>query len=69
MVMVYGVATGTHQGDFMGLPATGKALRWTGIAIYRFNDEGKIDGRWQEFDGMTLFMQLGLIAPPGSASA
>jgi steroid delta-isomerase-like uncharacterized protein len=69
LVMVYGVATGTHQGDFMGLPPDGKKLRWTGIAIYRFNGDGKIDGRWQEFDGIGLFMQLGLIPPMGGAQA
>lgn len=69
LVMVYGVATGTHLGNFMGLPATGKKLRWTGVAIYRFNDDGKIDGRWQEFDGLSLFAQLGLIQLPGSPGA
>ena len=68
LVAAYGVLHGTHMGDFMGLPATNKAVKWTGIAIYRFNDEGKIDGRWQEFDGVGLFQQLGLI-PSGPASA
>jgi steroid delta-isomerase-like uncharacterized protein len=69
LVMVYGVATGTHQGDFMGLAPTGKKLRWTGIAIYRFNDDGFIDGRWQEFDGIGLFTQLGMIPPMGLGGA
>jgi len=65
-VMVYGVATGTHEGTFMGLAPTHKKLRWTGVAIYRFNDDGLIDGRWQEIDGLGLFTQLGLIPPIGS---
>lgn len=64
-VVVYGVATGTHQGAFLGLEPTGKKLRWTGTAIYRFNDDGLIDGRWQEFDGLGLFTQLGLVPPMG----
>jgi predicted ester cyclase len=68
MVVVYGVASGTHLGELMGLPPTGKKITWTGIAIYRFNDEGKIDGRWQEFDAMGLFQQLGLIPPMGGAA-
>ena len=68
-VVVYGVASGTHQGDFFGLPATGKKVSWTGIVIYRFNDDGKIDGRWQEFDGLGLFQQLGLTPPTGGAQA
>jgi steroid delta-isomerase-like uncharacterized protein len=65
LVMVYGVASGTHKGEFMGLPPTGKKLSWTGMAVYRFNDQGKIDGRWQEFDGVSLLTQLGLIPPMG----
>ena len=67
LVFVYGISTGTHLGEFMSLPPTGKSLRWSGAAIYRFNDEGLIDGRWQEFDGMGLFQQLGIIPSPDSA--
>jgi steroid delta-isomerase-like uncharacterized protein len=67
LVFVYGISTGTHLGEFMFLPATGKSLRWSGAAIYRFNDEGLIDGRWQEFDGVGLFQQLGIIPSPDSA--
>lgn len=69
LVMVYGTLTGTNEGEFMGHPATGKKVQWTGIAIYRFNDEGKIDGRWQEFDGLGLFQQLGLAPTAGGAQA
>jgi steroid delta-isomerase-like uncharacterized protein len=65
-VVAYGVATGTHDGPFLGLPPTGKQLRWTGMAIYQFDADGKIVGRWQEIDGLGLFGQLGLIPPPPS---
>ncbi len=68
-VTVYGVQSGTHKGELMGLPPTGKKITWTGIAIYRFNEDGKIDGRWQEFDGLSMFQQLGLIPPIGGAAA
>lgn len=63
IVMVYGEASGTNTGTFMNRAPTGKRVVWTGVAIYRFNDEGKIDGRWQEFDGLGLFQQLGIIPP------
>lgn len=63
LVAVYGVASGTHDGPFMGLPPTGRSLRWTGMAIYRFDGEGRIAERWQEIDGLGLFGQLGLIPP------
>jgi predicted ester cyclase len=69
LVMVYGPASGTNTGPFLGKQPTGKKAHWTGIAIYRFNDEGKIDGRWQEFDGLGLFTQLGIIPPMGGAGA
>ena len=67
--MVYGEASGTNSGSFMNRPPTGKKIVWTGVAIYRFNDDGKIDGRWQEFDGLGLFAQLGIIPPMFGASA
>jgi predicted ester cyclase/fermentation-respiration switch protein FrsA (DUF1100 family) len=69
LVMVYGVASGTFKGEFMGIQPTGKKISWTGVAIYRFNDEGKIDGRWQEFDAISLFTQMGIIPPMGPAGA
>jgi steroid delta-isomerase-like uncharacterized protein len=66
LVAVWGVATGTHDGPFMGLPPSGRALRWTGMAIYRLDADGLIAERWQEIDGLALFAQLGLLpAPPG----
>lgn len=67
LVAVYGVASGTHDGPFMGLAPTGRSLRWTGMAIYRFDGDGRIAERWQEIDGLGLFGQLGLIPPPGPA--
>ena len=69
LVVAYGVASGTHDGPFMGLPPTGKAMRWTGVAIYRFDDQGRIAERWQEIDGLGLFAQLGLLPPPGGPPA
>ncbi len=68
-VLVYGPASGTNTGTLFGQPATNKRAEWTGMAIYRFNDEGKIDGRWQEIDGVKMFTDLGLIAPAGGAKA
>lgn len=64
LVAVWGVATGTHDGPFMGLPPSGRALRWTGMAIYRMDTAGLITERWQEIDGLALFAQLGLLPPP-----
>jgi len=69
LVVVYGVASGTHDGPFMGLPPTGNVLRWTGIAIYRLDADGRIAERWQEIDGLGLFGQLGLLPPMAAPPA
>lgn len=49
-------ARGTHRGDFMGNPPTGKAIGWTEIHIYRMS-EGKIAEHWVEFALHQLLMQ------------
>jgi steroid delta-isomerase-like uncharacterized protein len=68
MAAVRGIQTGTHLGNFLGMvPATGKKVEWTGTAIFRFNDQGRIVERWQDLDNLSLFQQLGVIPPFGSA--
>lgn len=68
MAAVRGIQTGTHEGNFLGMvPPTGKSVEWTGTAIFRFNDEGKIVERWQDLDNLSLFQQLGVIPAFGSA--
>ena len=53
-------ATGTHQGEMMGIPPTGKSVTVTGIAIDRF-EEGQSVKHWEVFDQMGLMQQLGVI--------
>ena len=57
--------TGTHQGEFMGVPATGKPVRVWGIVIDRLEDVRIKDTRII-MDTLGLMMQLGAIAPPGA---
>ena len=52
--------TGTHQGEFMGVPATGNKVTVTGIGIDRIVD-GKIVEHWEQFDAMGMMQQLGAI--------
>jgi predicted ester cyclase len=68
---VRGTLGGLHQGNFMGFaPPTGKRLSWTGTAIMRFNHQGLIDARWQEWDGLSVMQQMGVIpAQPGGSEA
>ena len=57
--------TGTHQGEFMGVPATGKPVRVWGIVIDRLED-GRIKDTRIIVDTLGLMMQLGAVAPPGA---
>lgn len=64
-----GTITGTHLGPFMGAPPTGKSVAWTGIIIYRLDEDGMVVERWQDFDAMSMLQQLGVIPSPGAAPA
>jgi steroid delta-isomerase-like uncharacterized protein len=59
-VVIRAVINGTHQGDLMGIPATGKQVRLPGILIDRVED-GKIIERWASWDLIGLMNQLGLM--------
>ena len=59
-------ATGTQQGEFMGMPATGKAVDVQLIDIIRFGDDGLAHEHWGVLDTMTMMQQLGAVpdGPP-----
>ena len=57
-------ASGTHQGDYMGMPATGKSFSIGAVDIFRF-EGGKIVERWGQGDTMGMMQQLGVMPPPG----
>lgn len=58
---------GTHQGEYLGRPPTGKQVTWTGITIYRIVDGKVVEERGEE-DTLALVQQLGMIPTSGSAS-
>jgi len=51
---------GTHQGDFIGIPPTGKTFEMTNTAIFRIAD-GKWAETWATVDNLGLLQQLGVI--------
>jgi steroid delta-isomerase-like uncharacterized protein len=57
------IIKGTHEGEFMGIPATGKKIELSGILISRI-ENGKIVEEWQELDNMGFMMQLGMELKP-----
>lgn len=52
--------TGTHDGEYMGIPPTGKIGETHGIMVHRFED-GKIVEAWAVWDALGQFQQLGVI--------
>lgn len=57
-------ARGIHNGPFMGLPPTGKAITMTGMEIFRL-ESGKIAELWGEANLLGLMQQLGILPPIG----
>jgi hypothetical protein len=55
--------TGTQRGDYMGVPPTGKSVRYDEIFIFRFAG-GRIAETWGVVDVFAQMRQLGVIAPP-----
>ena len=56
--------SGTNQGEFMGIDATGNRVTITGIDILRVNADGKIVEHWGNFDDLGMMQQLGVMEPP-----
>ena len=57
--------TGTQDGDFQGMPASGKAVDIQLIDIFAFADDGRVREHWGVLDLMTMMQQLGLV-PAGA---
>ncbi|MDD7936996.1 ester cyclase [Actinomycetospora lutea] len=55
--------TGRHDGDFMGVPATGREIAMPGITILHFRD-GRCAERWTCSDMLGLLVQVGAVPPP-----
>lgn len=52
------VLAGTHQGDLIGVAATGRTVQFGGTDIIRVQD-GRIAEHWGSTDTMSLMQQLG----------
>ena len=64
LVVIRWSTSGTHQGEFMGIPPTGKRISLAGITIMRV-DDGLFIEDWTEMDAIGLMQQLGAIPAPG----
>jgi len=59
---------GTHKGEVMGIPATGKQVVISGVSIHRIAT-GKIAEGWINFDALGMMQQLGVIPAPGQGGS
>ena len=66
-VVVRWSAVMTHTGDHLGIPATNKKVRITGITIARIA-KGKIIEGWDNWDQLALMQQLSTAASTAAAS-
>jgi steroid delta-isomerase-like uncharacterized protein len=57
-VVARATGRGTHLGEYMGIPPTGKTVKVSWIAIYRVAN-GKLAEHWQHIDELGLRQQLG----------
>jgi predicted ester cyclase len=55
--------TGTHDGEFMGIPPTGKKFDVAVIDIIEFRDDQAI-AHWGVMDNAAMMEQLGVAGPP-----
>ena len=55
---------GTHQGEFFGVPATGRRGEISGINIDRVDESGKVVEEWASYDLLGAMRQLGAISEP-----
>jgi steroid delta-isomerase-like uncharacterized protein len=63
-VVTSGVFTGTHLGNFQGLPATGQSLSVAVMHIDRISD-GRVVEHWGQGDQAGMMQQLGIVPIPG----
>ena len=59
-VVVRWTNTGTHVGEFAGIPPTGRSFQIAGIDVYRI-ESGRLAEHWHVIDELRLLQQLGVI--------
>ena len=66
-VVIHWTGTGTHKGQFLGMPPTNKKASVTGTSIFRI-EGGKIVEEWANWNLMTMMEQLGIAMAPQAQS-
>ena len=61
--------TGTQEGPFQGIPATGKKIKARGMQIAKFNGDAQITERWGSSDELGILQQIGATKPTSTMDA
>jgi steroid delta-isomerase-like uncharacterized protein len=67
-MVVRATIRGTHKGEFIGIPPTGKQITVTSIDILRIRD-GQATEHWGVTDMAAMLTQLGVLPEPAAAQA
>jgi steroid delta-isomerase-like uncharacterized protein len=65
-VVTRGRLTGTHRGEFMGIPATGRQVSIPYIDIWRLEGGRAVDN-WVQLDRLGMLQQLGGVPAPAAS--
>ena len=68
MVATRWIASGTHQGDFMGIAPSGNRVTVSGTSIERIVN-GNIEETWDNYDALGMMQQIGAIPSAEEAQA
>jgi steroid delta-isomerase-like uncharacterized protein len=61
MIAVGFTISGTHDGEYMGIPPTGEYGESPGIFVHRFGEAGKVVEAWAVWDALGQMQQLGVV--------
>jgi steroid delta-isomerase-like uncharacterized protein len=63
IVAVRAVVEATHEGDLLGIPASGRHVQWDAVDVYRVAD-GRIAEEWAADDLLAFVYGVGAYTPP-----
>jgi steroid delta-isomerase-like uncharacterized protein len=63
-VVVRWTAKGTHKGEMLGIPPTGKKVAISGVDVFRLA-KGQLVELWLSWDQLGMLQQMGVIPMPG----
>jgi steroid delta-isomerase-like uncharacterized protein len=67
-VVVRWTNDGTHVGEFLGMPPSGRSFSIAGVDIHRVRD-GRLAEHWHVVDQLSMLQQLGFVPSPDGAPA